>query len=125
MNTEFQRNLSTHVSVLGWLYILGNIFFVILAVMIYFFLRGIGGVTGDEIAMRVLSLVGMFVLVVISALGIPGIIAGIGLLQRKRWGRIIALVVAFFSLLNIPLGTALGIYTFIVLLPEPAASHFE
>lgn len=125
MDTEFQRNLSTHVSVLGWLYILGNIFFVILAVLIYFFLRGIGGVTGDEIAMRVLSLVGMFVMVVISALGIPGIVAGIGLLQRKQWGRIIALVVGFFSLLNIPLGTALGIYTFIVLLPEPAARQFE
>lgn len=125
MNTEFQRNLSTHVSVLGWLYILGNIFFVVLAVLFFFFLRGIRGVTGDEIAMRVLSLVGTFVMVIVSALGIPGILAGIGLLGRKQWGRILAIVVGFFSLLNIPLGTALGIYTFIVLLPGPAANHFE
>jgi hypothetical protein len=125
MSTNFQRNLPTHVNVLGWMYILANVFFVIVGVMLYFLLRGIGGITDDFTTMRVLSIVGIFLMVVLTALGIPGILAGVGLLQRKQWGRILSLVVAFFSLVNVPLGTILGIYTFIVLLPAEASDYFE
>jgi hypothetical protein len=48
---------------------------------------------------------------------------GYSLLTRKTWGRTLAIVVAIFTLLKIPLGTALGIYTLRVLLP--AQSDFE
>jgi hypothetical protein len=125
MSTNYQSNLPTHVNVLGWMYIIGNILFVILGVMFYFLLRGIGIVTDDFTAMRILTVVGIFFMVILTALGIPGILAGIGLLQRKQWGRILSLVVGFFGLLNVPLGTILGIYTFIVLLPTEASEYFE
>ena len=46
-----------------------------------------------------------------------GFFAGWGLLQREAWARTVALVVGFVALLNVPLGTALGIYTLWVLLP--------
>ena len=49
--------------------------------------------------------------------GVVGVIAGWGLLDRQSWARILAIVLAFISLLNFPLGTALGIYTLWVLLP--------
>jgi hypothetical protein len=42
--------------------------------------------------------------------------AGWGLLERTQWGRIMAIVVAFLSLLKFPFGTALGIWTLVVLL---------
>jgi hypothetical protein len=45
------------------------------------------------------------------ALGIAGIVAGCGLLSRKEWARLLALIVGVLSLLKIPFGTALGIYT--------------
>ena len=54
----------------------------------------------------------------------PGIIAGIGLLARAGWGRILTLIIAAFSLLNFPLGTALGAYTFWVLLQSSADKYF-
>jgi hypothetical protein len=50
-----------------------------------------------------------------------GFLAGHGLLQRGAWARILALILGFLSLFNVPFGTALGVYTFWVLLP--ATSH--
>ena len=47
--------------------------------------------------------------------GILGIIAGFALLGGG--GRTLALIAAFFSVCNLPLGTTLGIYTLVVLLP--------
>lgn len=44
------------------------------------------------------------------------IAAGIGLLQRTEWGRILAIVSAFLGLIHFPFGTALGIWTLVVLL---------
>ncbi|HUB00219.1 MAG TPA: hypothetical protein VMA34_17940 [Terracidiphilus sp.] len=44
------------------------------------------------------------------------IAAGWGLLERTQWGRIVAVIAAVFSLLKFPFGTALGIWTLVVLL---------
>jgi hypothetical protein len=47
-----------------------------------------------------------------------GFLAGWGLLQKEPWARTIAIVLAFISLFtNIPVGTAMGVYTMWVLLP--------
>lgn len=43
-------------------------------------------------------------------------IAGWGLLERTQWGRILAIIAAILSLVRIPLGTALGIATLIILI---------
>ncbi len=56
---------------------------------------------------------------------IAALVAGIGLLDRRPWARVAALVVAFLSLLNPPLGTALGIYTIWVLLPSQAEQEYR
>ncbi len=44
------------------------------------------------------------------------LVAAWGLLERAQWGRIVAIVAAFLSLLKFPFGTALGIWTLVVLL---------
>ena len=41
---------------------------------------------------------------------------GWGLSEHTQWGRIVAIVAAFLSLLKFPFGTALGIWTLVVLL---------
>ena len=55
--------------------------------------------------------------------GVLGLIAGWGLLERQGWARILAIVLAFLSLIHVPFGTAIGIYTLWVLLP--ASSEYE
>ena len=42
--------------------------------------------------------------------------AGWGLMERARWGRVVAIVAAFLCILKIPFGTALGIWTLVMLL---------
>jgi hypothetical protein len=54
-----------------------------------------------------------------------GFVAGWGLLQREHWGRTAALVVGFVSLFNVPIGTALGVYTLWVLLPTQSDDDYR
>jgi hypothetical protein len=55
---------------------------------------------------------------------VPGLIAGIGLLKRRNWARILALILAIPALMIIPIGTAIGIYVIWVLLNEETAKLF-
>jgi hypothetical protein len=48
-----------------------------------------------------------------------------GLYERAQWARIVAIVVAFLSLINFPFGTALGIWTLVVLMGYRNARLYE
>jgi hypothetical protein len=61
----------------------------------------------------------------ISAFAIAGVIAGWGLMARAPWARTLAIVLGCIGLIHFPLGTALGIYTLWVLIPEGAASEYQ
>jgi hypothetical protein len=69
----------------------------------------------------ILSFIGWLLLAKAGA----GLIAGWGLLQRQEWARTVALVVGFVALLNVPIGTALGIYTLWVLLPAQSDEEYK
>ncbi len=57
--------------------------------------------------------VGVAVFVVLLfAVGLLPLAVGYGLMKRKTWAKSLALVLAIISLINIPIGTALGIYSF-------------
>ncbi len=51
--------------------------------------------------------------------------AGLGLLQHSQWGRVVAIVAAFLSLLKFPFGTALGIWTLVMLLGYRNSTLYE
>lgn len=51
--------------------------------------------------------------------------AGWGLWERQPWGRIVAIVAAFFCLLKFPFGTALGIWTLVVLMGYRNTTLYE
>jgi len=53
------------------------------------------------------------------------LLAGYSLLTRGPWGRVLAIVVAILSLIRIPFGTALGIYTLWVLAPGVSSMEYE
>jgi hypothetical protein len=58
-----------------------------------------------------------FAIVLSAVCGIIGLLAGLALLSSWRSGRTLALIAAFVSLSELPLGITLGVYTLIVLLP--------
>jgi len=51
--------------------------------------------------------------------------AGIGLMQKAHWGRIVALVAGCLALLSFPFGTAIGIWTLVVLLNASNTAAYE
>lgn len=124
LNSLTQRNLEQHVTVLGWLHIGSNILLLIIGGFIFFLLTTIGVISGDREATAILGTVATFIGLLMAALAIPGMIAGYGLLKRKSWGRVLGIIVGIFSLMNFPLGTAIGIYTLYVLLQEEAPAYF-
>lgn len=66
-----------------------------------------------------------FVAAFVGIKGAAEILAGWGLLERASWARPLTIVVAFISLLNIPIGTALGVYSLWVLLPEESGKDYD
>jgi hypothetical protein len=50
---------------------------------------------------------------------------GYSLLNRKSWGRTLAIVAAVLALIKIPFGTGLGIYTLWVLVPGQSGVEYE
>jgi len=70
------------------------------------------------IALPIIGLVGGAISLFLLLLSVPSIVAGIGLLRFRPWSRVLAIVVSAFHLMNIPFGTAIGIYGLWVLLSQ-------
>ena len=52
-------------------------------------------------------------------------VAGWGLLERLPWGRMYTIILGALSLISIPFGTALGIYSLWVLLPQSSEAEYR
>ena len=114
-----------HVPIVAWLNIAGAIIMLLIAAFLVILLPGIGAISGDRDAFGILSIVGVSVGGFLAVLALPGLLAGIGLLRRRNWGRILAIIVSFLNLLNFPIGTVIGGYSLWVLFQEAAAAYFE
>jgi ABC-type spermidine/putrescine transport system permease subunit I len=75
--------------------------------------------------MRLMHGIFVFSGIVSLVTGVLGILAAVTLLRRDRSGRTLALVAAFLALISFPFGTALGIYSLIVLLRHGASENYE
>lgn len=115
--------MTTHVKVLGVLYIVLSALTLCAAL---FLGLGIGVATGivgqtappeeAAVALPIIGVAGTAVVVFLLALSLPGLVTGIGLLKFQPWARILGIVLSVINLINIPFGTALGIYGLWVLL---------
>jgi hypothetical protein len=62
---------------------------------------------------------------VLAIFGVAHLVLAWGLFQREPWARVLGLVLGILALLRPPFGTALGIYTLWVLLPEHSGQEYE
>jgi hypothetical protein len=119
----------THVHLLGILWLalsafntIGGIVVYIIANTLFAHMRELGAPEAPTAFLRpLLTVVGIFIL----AKAFCGFLTGYGLMQREPWARIVALVLGFLSLFNIPFGTAIGIYTLWVLLPSQSQQEYD
>jgi hypothetical protein len=123
--TERRNLMKKHIELVGILQIVYHSVAIIWAVLVMIILAGGGLFAEDRLPMAVMLVVAMVILALVIVFSIPGIIGGWALLKMKPWGRILALVMGFLSLLEIPLGTALGIYTIWALMNDETIKLFE
>lgn len=123
--------MSTHVRVLAWLNIAMGFLGVGLALLVF-----AGGTilpailqaaVPDEadIPLAIVQLIVTVVTGVILTLSLPCLVLGFGLYNFRPWARVLGLVLAALNLLNVPLGTALSLYAFWVLLKPESEALFK
>ena len=123
--------MTTHVKVLGWFFIVFGAFYVCLAffssMILGLIATMVGSQGGDDaaIGVGVLGMAGAAAFVFLLAIGIPGIITGIGLLKMKPWARIVGIVLSAIRLISFPFGTILGIYGLWVLFNKDTEALFQ
>jgi hypothetical protein len=119
--------METHVKVLAVLHIVFGAIGILIGVGVFALLGGIAhfaDLSGDGDA-AILRLVGGFVLFLMLILSVPGLAAGVGLLTYQPWSRILTIVLSIFELVNIPFGTALGVYGLWAMFTPEAIALFE
>ncbi|HBL29198.1 MAG TPA: hypothetical protein DD490_20395 [Acidobacteria bacterium] len=120
-----ESQLRQHLTILGWLHLAAAGCAVLIGGFVFVVLNIIGVAIHDREATAILGIVGAAVAGFLVLLSLPGLFAGYGLLKRRPWARILAIVVGALHLYNMPLGTALGIYTFVILADAKADGLFR
>jgi hypothetical protein len=115
MDTLSRTDLETHTTVVGWLQIVHCSLGIVWGIFSAAVLLGVGAATNEAMVFRIMAVTAAAFGGLMFVLSAPGIVAGIGLLRRARWSRIMALVLAVFELTLFPIGTLLGAYTLFVL----------
>jgi hypothetical protein len=123
-----------HVRILGIIHIvLGALGLLVALVLLTIF--GLGGAAAGAaaahnndpdalVALPIIGAIGIGIFLLIAVFTIPGLIAGVGLLKLRPWARILTIVLSAMNLLNVPIGTALGIYGLWVLLNKDTEALF-
>jgi len=114
--------MQQHITILGVLYIILGALGILAGVIVFVTVAGGGIISGDGEAMAITAVVGSAIAIFLFLISAPGVIGGIGLLQRRSWARILVLILGCLNLLSIPFGTALGIYTLWALTKPEAQS---
>jgi hypothetical protein len=113
--------MNTHVKALGWLWIANGVLSVLMAITGLVVVNWPGLIR--EVGVPLLASFGVL------CCFLPGIIvyvlAGYGLLNYRSWARILAIILAIFNLILFPIGTALGIYTLIIMFNDEAEALFS
>ena len=120
-----EHRMSKHITLLGVFFIVYHALGLFVGLGIFALLSTIGCISGDPDAAVVLPIVGTFIAVLLIGLSAPGVIAGIWLLRRRGWARILTMIVGGLGLMDVPLGTLLGVYTFWVLVQDDCVELFD
>jgi tRNA A-37 threonylcarbamoyl transferase component Bud32 len=118
------NRMEKHITIVAVLSLVFGTLGTLLGIFLFAAIAAGGIISGNVVAENITAIAGIAIggfFVLVSA---PEIIAGIGLLKRRGWARILALILAVLDLMNIPIGTAIGIYVIWVLLNDETAQLF-
>lgn len=120
MNDEIpaENKMEKHLTAVAALQVGFSLLGIIAAIIVYTALHNVMQIADDPEVSYVLSIIARYVSLFLLIVSIPGLIGGIGLFMNKSWARILVLIISVLSLLNIPIGTAVAIYSIWVLVQD-------
>jgi hypothetical protein len=120
-----------HNRLLGWGHIAHASFFALMGLM----MAAMFGLVGLMAAMdpkvpndfpgAFFGLFGLIFGLFYVAMALPSFIAGVGLLKRKSWAKIWAIIAGVMSAMSFPIGTAVCVYTFWFMFSDPGKSLYD
>jgi len=116
--------MEKHVTAVAALHIGFSVLGILIAIIVFFILEIIGIASQDPDAHLILTIIGSSVASILLILSLPSIIGGIGLFKKRNWARILVLVISAIDLFNIPIGTAIGVYSIWVLVQDETVKLF-
>jgi zinc-ribbon domain len=118
-----QGRIAGHVRLLGILWLAFAAIYLIpgFFLMVVFSRGGLEMTGAPPFAAVFMRMIGMFFI----GGAVLGLMAGWGLLERQPWARMLAIVLGCISLIHIPFGTVLGVYTLWVLLPAASEEEYR
>ena len=121
-----KRNMKQHVSFVGALHIGFGLLGLAGALAIFFGFQFLFELVEHEpIAQKVLTYVGNSLALIILFFSTLGVIGGMGLFSYRPWARILVMIVSALNCLNVPVGTAKGVYSIWVLMQPETIELFE
>jgi len=117
--------MEKHINVVAILHLGFSILGLLIGGVLFTLFVLLGSFTHEPDAQVVFGIIAKVVMVVLVVLSIPGIIAGIGLLKRKEWARILTLILSVLDLINFPIGTAVGVYSIWALVQPEVVEQFK
>ena len=119
-----------HNKTLGIMHLIWGGFNALVIIVIALFIFAAGGFAAaapdapPEVA-AIFGVVGVLLLVFGLLFALPSLLAGYAMLKRKSWARVAGIVAAVFAVLNLPFGTALGVYTFWFLFGQQGQDFYQ
>ncbi len=121
------KNAKGHVTLVASLHIGFGALTVLAAIIIFLIFNFADGFIEDidEIGHTVIKYIGTLLPMVILFFGGIDILAGVALFTYKQWSRVLMLIISAINCLNIPIGTAKGVYSIWALLQPEVMEMFE
>ena len=122
-----REDSETHVSIVAWLHVGLSILGFCVAALVFLFFVVVGLLlAADEAAsLGILAVIGTVVGGFLFLLSVPGLVGGIGLLKRQDWARLLVIIISVLHLFNVPVGTAVGVYSLWALTRQETAALFS
>jgi len=117
--------MEKHINIVAALHIGFSILGLVVGGFLFTLFFLLGDFVNDTDAQLVMNIIAKVIMVFVIILSVPGIIAGIGLMKRKEWARILTLILSVLDLINFPIGTAVGAYSIWALVQPEVVEEFK
>ena len=122
-----EKKAKSHVTLVAVLHICFGALSILGAIIVLIVFQFSGNfIPEDEyIARDIMTSLAIFIPGMIGFFGLIDLLAGLSLFTYKQWSRIFVIIISAFNCLNIPIGTAKGVYSIWALMQPDVQQLFE